>query len=35
MLERALDGAHLSAGIYTCCFVTDGQTLTQRVVLTK
>jgi hypothetical protein len=35
VLERALDGARLSTGLYTCRFVTDGQTLTQRVVLQR
>jgi hypothetical protein len=35
LLERTLDGAGLSTGLYTCRFATEGQTLTQRVVLTK
>ncbi|MFD1875692.1 Ig-like domain-containing protein [Hymenobacter bucti] len=35
LLERTLDGTQLSAGLYICRLSTAGQTLTQRVVLSR
>jgi hypothetical protein len=33
--ERTLGGTNLPAGLYTCRFIQQGQTVTQRVVLTN
>jgi hypothetical protein len=33
--ERTLGSTHLPAGLYTCRFIQQGQTVTQRVVLTN
>ncbi|MFD1875636.1 T9SS type A sorting domain-containing protein [Hymenobacter bucti] len=35
VLERTLDGTGLNTGLYTCRLTTEGQTLTQRVMLSK
>jgi hypothetical protein len=33
--ERTLGGTHLPAGIYSCRFISQGKSVTQRLVLTK